>query len=189
MNIISREGEELIDVDAAKANSRVTTSVEDALWPAWISTAHHHIEDLTGLVLQKSVCEQVFDEKTVDLKAPVRGIVSVISYDDENAPTTLSEGVDYYFKKTSNFGLKISLETAPTNYVVIRYVAGFGTYSAGSGEVAINEGDLTAYPQVITALLLLTNHFYENRGTTTDFQKYDIPGGLERLIHPIKKYT
>lgn len=189
MNIISRDGDAIVETAAAKANSRVTSNSEDTLWPGWINTAQRHVERLTGLVFQQSTCEQEFDAKTVDLKAPVRGIVSVVSYDDEQNATTLVEGDDYYFKKTNCFGAQISLVTEPEHYVVVQYVAGFGEYTAGTGVEAVNEGTIDPYPEAVTAVLLLTNHFYENRGTTTDFQKHDLPGGLERIINPLIKYT
>jgi len=186
MNIISRTGDELVDKTLAKANSRDTLSAEDTLWDHWITTAHEVVEDESGLVLQLSTCEQVFHNDCIDLRAPVRGIVSVYTYDDDG---TATESTDYKVTKTSAFGLRVTLTTKPCNYAVIRYIAGFGEYTPSGSETAINSGTIAAHKTAIQAILLLTNHYYENRSIVSDFSKMTLPHGFDRLISRIEKHT
>lgn len=185
MNIISRDGSQIVTVSDAKNNSRVTIDAEDALFQIWLDAAHDAVEYNTNLILQQSTCEQVFYEKEINLHAPVRGLVSVKIYDDDNVETTTT---DYEYTKTSKYGLKLTLDAKPDNYAIVRYVAGFGAYTASGSEVAINEGTINAYNQAKTAILLITNHLYENRGIVSDFKKHAIEFSADLLMDNITKY-
>lgn len=185
MNVISRNGSQILTVDQVKANCRVTHSAEDPLFQDWLDIAHEYIEDNTNIVLNQSTCEQIFDTKEVNLHAPVRGIVSVTCYDSDNVGTVTT---DYTIKKTHKYGLTLTLDTIASNYSVIRFVSGFGAYSATGSEVAINEGTINVYSQAKIAIYLLVNHYYENRGVVTDFKKYVLPNGLERTLHDLTKH-
>lgn len=184
MNIITRSGDQIVTIAEAKTNSRVTTTSEDTNFQLWVDVAHEYVERYASTVIQQSTVEQVITCKTFELYAPVRGIVSVKSYDESQTETTLT---DYTLKKTHNYGVKITLTSTPSNYVVVRYVAGFGDFTATT-ETAINEGTINAYTQFKSAILLLTNHFYENRGIVTDFNKYTLPVGVHSLLDQRVKY-
>ena len=185
MNIISRDGSQIVSVSEAKANSRVTIDAEDSLFQSWVDIAHDTVEENTNLVLQQSTCEQVFDGKEINLHAPVRGIVSVKTYDSDNVETITT---DYTWKKTSKYGLCLTLNTAPTNYAVIRFVAGFGEYTATGSEIAINEGTINAYNQAKSSILLITNHLYENRGIVSDFKKHALEFSVNLMMDNITKH-
>lgn len=180
MNILSRTGDQIITLAEAKANSRVTYSAEDDLFQIWIDLASSKVEIETGLVFQQAICAQdVYGVEYVDLVAPVRGIVSVLDADGEE--------VDYTYYKTSGYGCRIEL-TTEREQVTIKYIAGFDEYTASTGETAINEGDIDPYPVAKSAVLFLTNHYYENRGVVTDFEKHELPIGFNNLVSLIKKY-
>lgn len=184
MNIITRSGSLIVSDSEIKANSRITTTTEDSLVTLWNSIAHEYCESYSGLILKQATVEQVFNTKELDLYAPVRGIVSVKCYDDDQTETTVT---DYDYRKTHNYGLALTLPSKPENYAVVRYVAGFGEFTATT-ETAINEGTITAYNQLKSAILLLTNHFYENRGIVTDFQKYTLPIGVHAILDQVVNY-
>lgn len=184
MNIISRDGSQIVSDVEVKANSRITTDAEDSLIQIWLDVAHDYAEKYAGLVLQQSIVETVTDLQEVEITAPVRGLISVKLYDADQVETTTT---DYTYEKLNSYGLSIKLDAKPENYAVIRYVAGFGAFTATT-ETAINEGTITAYPQLKQAILLLTNHFYENRGLISDFNKYVLPVGIERLLDQVVKY-
>lgn len=184
MNILSRSGDQIVTVDQAKANSRVTTTAEDSNFTIWVDVAHEYVEKYANHVIQQATVEQVFTGDEVELMAPVRGLVSVKTYDDDQVETTTT---DYKFEKLHSYGLKITLDTAAENYSVVRYIAGFGAFTATS-ETAINEGGITAPSQLKQAILLLTNHFYENRGLISDFNKYKLPMGIHALLNQVIKY-
>ena len=187
MNVLTRTGSKIVSLGEAKANSRVTSTAENPLFSLWLDIAHEKVEYATNLVLQLSTCEQVFKEKCVDLHAPVRGIVSVTTYDADNSATVLVLNTDYHYTKTSKFGLRVTLTTTPVNYAVIQYKAGFEDYTVGS-DTGINTADINAYSRAKYAILLLTNHFYENRGVVTDFEKYVLPHGLQDMLDSLLKY-
>lgn len=184
MNIISRDGDQIVTVAEAKANSRVTTTAEDANFAIWVDVAHEYVESNTNHVIQQSTVEDVFVGDEIELKTPVRGLVSVKTYDNYQVETTTT---DYTYKKLHSYGLKITLDTEPENYTVVRYVAGFGEFTATT-ETAINEGTITAKAQLKQAILLLVNHYYENRGVVSDFNKYPVPMAVNDLLDQVVKY-
>lgn len=184
MNIISRDGDLIVTRDEAKSNSRVTTTAEDSNFDLWIEIAHNYAETYANLIIQQATVEQVFDCQEIEINGPVRGIVSVKTYASDDTETTLT---DYTWKRLNSYGLSVKLSSKTVNYAVIRYIGGFGAFNASS-ETAINEGTITAYPQLKQAILLLTNHFYENRGQISDFNKYELPIGVHALLDQVVKY-
>ena len=185
MNIISRTGTQIVTLEEAKHNSRVTTTAEDSNFDLWLDIAHEHVEDFTNTVLEQSQCENITYSDEFNLNAPVRGLISVTTVDNDGVET---DTTDYTLTKTHDFGLKIKLDSCPENYAYVRYVAGFGDYSVSGAEVGINTGTIQAYSQLKSAILLLTNHFYENRGIVSDFSKYELPFSIKNLMYSKKKY-
>ena len=179
MNIVSRTGDQIVTLDQAKGNSRVTHSAEDALFQLWLDVAHEQVEKEAGLVLQQSICSHdSTGQAFIDLVAPVRGIVSLVDSDGND--------VDFTVTKTSSYGCIVKMDTPQD--VKVTFIAGFGDYTATGSETAVNEGDIQPYSIARNAVLVLVNHFYENRGVVTDFQKYVLPVGFDRLIGLITKY-
>lgn len=187
MNVLSRTGTQIVSIDEAKANSRVTSDIEDALFSIWLDVAHEKVEESTNLLLQLSTCEQTFEGDYIELNAPVRGIVSVTKYDNDNVATVATLNTDYRYTKSHKFGVRITLTSKASNYTVVKYVAGFGSYTVGS-DVGINTDDIQAYSIAKQSILLLTNHYYENRGVVSDFKKHVIPKNLQDHIDSIRKY-
>lgn len=184
MNVINRTGDLIVTRDEAKANSRVTIDAENDNFDMWIDVAHSYAEKYTNLVIQQGVVEQVFHCQEIELRAPVRGLISIKTYDSDGVETI---STDYKTTKLHSYGLRIKLASKPVNYAVVRYVAGFGEFIATT-ETAINEGDINPYKQLKQGILLLTNHFYENRGLISDFSKYTLPMGIDAVLNQVKKY-
>lgn len=184
MDIISRDGDQLVTVAEAKANSRITSDVENDLWTKWIKEAHSVGEHETNLVFQLSTCRQTFEGSHIDLHPPVRGIISVVTYDDSGVETQID---DYKVTRTSGFGLRVTLATKPCNGAAINYVAGFGPYVAQGFEVTINGDTIQPYPEAIDIILTLTNDSYQHRGSKTDFEKFRLPDGIDRVFNLITK--
>ena len=101
MNILSRIGDQIVTLDEAKANSRVTTSAEDSLFQHWIDVAHEQVEKETGLVLQQSICSQVVSGCSTELSAPVRGLIGA----DDLDGTIIEEKITHMAGATSSTGL------------------------------------------------------------------------------------
>ncbi len=184
MNILSRDGDQIVDLKQAKANSRVTKSAEDSNFELWLEMAHQYVENYTNCVLQQSTCQNEFYGTEINLNTPVRGIVSVKTFDDDGVETIVT---DYKLTKTHNYGVRITLDSCPENYGIIEYIAGFGEFTATT-ELPVNEGTIEPYAQHKNAILLLTNHFWENRGIVTDFNKYELPIGIHNIMNQVKKY-
>ncbi|KAA3639444.1 MAG: hypothetical protein DWP95_10385 [Proteobacteria bacterium] len=179
MNVIERLGDQIVTLAEAKANSRVTSTAEDTLFQHWIDVAHDDVEGDAGLVLQRAKCTQVDREcEYIDLSAPVRGIVSVKDGSGDD--------VDYEIVETSKYGARLTF--TKQSQVKVTYIAGFGEYIVTGAETAVNEGDIAPYPLAKAAVLVLTNHYYENRGVVTDFSTYPVPVGFDRIIQLITKY-
>jgi uncharacterized phiE125 gp8 family phage protein len=185
MKIISRAGSQLITADQAKANSRDTLSAEDLLWGRWVDLAHEVVERETGMVLQQAVVDDYFTDGVIVLRSPVRSIVSVKTYDDEGTEATTTD-----FKTTPRpgYGLRLELTTVPANYAVVRYVAGFGSYTVPGGETAVNESITEEVATLEQVLLAITDHFYNHRGIVTDFQKYATRNSFKFLTNGIANH-
>lgn len=182
MNIIRRLGVEIVTLDEAKANSRVTATSEDGLFQSWISLAHSYCETYTHQVLQLSEVISQSQRQKIQLNTPVREIISVVEVDENGERSAVT---DYKTTATPAYGVQISIAKKCRNYFEVKYIAGFGEHLSAN---AINPEDIAVYPQFKSAILLLVNHFYENRGVVSDFSKYEIPIGVKSLLNQVKKY-
>lgn len=184
-DIISRDGDQLINIAEAKANSRVVSTDEDTLWQLWVDVAHEVVERDTGRILQRSLVEDTITGQSIRLSAPVRSIVSVLAYDEDGNET---EVTGYKLTRRAHRSIEVELPMCNSNYVVIKYVAGFGDYTVPVDELAINGGDLAADVMFKQVLSALTNHFYENRGIVSDFQKYALSHNFKYLTDQLTNH-
>lgn len=162
-----------ITVDEAKANGRIDTTAEDALVENCIRSALAHAEKWAGAAFQSQIWELVLDEfpsSEIEIPyGPVLSITSVKYIDGDGAEQTTT---DYEIDLTpSDKAWVIPTEDWPTtmdtaNAVTVRFVAG------------------DAPPDdVRQAILLLTEHFYDNRAASSGEDVKAIPFGVFDLLN------
>lgn len=158
-----------VSLAEAKAQCRISSSVEDGLVAGYLLAARRHCENHTGRVFATQTWEMkvdggwptVFDRSTVVQRTrivlpnpPAQSVVSITYIDTSGALQTLASN-QYAFSKGDIFGfiepaygvswpaVRNQLET-----VTVRYVAGY----------------TTDFPDTIRqAILLLVSHFNEHR--------------------------
>ncbi len=163
-----------LTVEAAKSNGRIDIDAEDALVEGHIKAALAHAEKWTGATFQAQVWELVIDafpEAEIAIpKGRVTSITSVGYIDtDGHAQTT----ADYETDLTPHDRAWV-IPTGP-------WPATMATVNAVT--VRFTVGDVPP-DDVRQALLLLTEHYYENRAATSDQQMREIPIGVYGLLAP-----
>lgn len=138
----------------AKANGRIDHTEEDTLITSLIAAATAHAEKMTGLAFVSQTWELVLDEFpegeiTVDL-GPITSVTSIKYLDADGVEQTM-DAADYVVDTASLSGRISAPDGWPTaqetlNAVRVRFVTGAG-----------------APEDVKQAILLLTEHWYENR--------------------------
>jgi len=142
----------------AKANGRIDHDEEDTLITSLIAAATAHAEMLTGLAFVSQTWELVLDEFpdeeiTVDL-GPITSVTSIKYLDADGAEQTM-DAADYVVDTASRSGRISAPDGWPVaqetlNAVRVRFVTGSG-----------------APDDVKQAIILLTEHWYENRSAAT----------------------
>lgn len=92
-------------------------------------------------------------------------------------PAGLSVQTDYYAIGVSGNTLQLSATEGG---------AAIDITDAGTGTHFIGGADDSAWVAMRQAMLLLIEHWYRNRGESSDFQTYQIPMGVSALVGPHK---
>lgn len=158
-----------VSVALVKANGRIETDAEDELIEVYIRAALAYVERYCGYAFEPQTWEVVLDEfPDAEIEIPFGPIVSITSvkYDDadlgeveigaDNFEVDLSGG---WIVPVTDYSWPTALTTI--NAVRIRFVAGVGTPD-----------------DVKIAILLLAEHYYENRAATGE-KVEAIPFGVE----------
>jgi uncharacterized phiE125 gp8 family phage protein len=177
-----------ISLERAKKALAITSAHRDEEITDKLAAAQWHVEDYTGLILNRRTVTEVLDY------FEPRGVISltkawpVISVDEiaflgvEEEPLTL-EGARYrlaarparIFAPTNGWP-----ETADPAEIVIKVTAGYDEALAPDHAEAIP-------PPLITAMLLLTGHWLENRETVVvGTIASDLPHGWMGLCRPYR---
>lgn len=163
-----------ISVAEAKANGRIDNMEEDALIEGYIRAALAYAEKWCGLAFEAQTWEEVLDAfptKEIELTwGPVASVTSV-KYTDADGVEQTVDSADYVLDSVSRdaWVIPVSGFSWPTtmevvNAVRVRFVAGAGTPA-----------------DVRQAIMLLTEHFYENRAAAGEAM-HSIPLGVEALL-------
>ncbi len=192
--VITEPDEEPISLDAALTHLRAddpeddSDSLETTDLMGKLIAAREYCEDFLGLSLSVRTLEIALDEFPSSTSAaglaidlPMGPVVAVLSVgwgdesDDEMAAPDFI--VDRYRSPNRVVPVAASWPTVTkaTNAVKIRYIAGYGDSSDSAGPLP---------KKIRLAILLAFEHFYRNRGATTEQALKTMPLGVESLLRP-----
>ena len=180
-----------VSLAQTKAHLKVDHSDEDDLIEALIDTAVAHFEGYDGVLGQCLLTQTVtvsYDRFGGDakLRIPVSPLQSVVVsyYDTDNVQQTYAaanyalhtDSIGPYITRVSGIG------AYPAAYerddaVTITCTAGYGDTVA----------DIPA--PIISALLLLIGHLYENREQVTTGQLSNLPMGIDTLLFQYRRHS
>jgi len=161
-----------ISVAEARANGRIDADTDDSLVEIHIRAATAHAERLCGCAFSPQVWELVLDSfpsKEISLiMGPVSEVVSIKAIDLAGAEQTV-DAADYVVDTASRVGWVVPVASWPAtmetiNAVVVRFITG------------------TIEPDAKQAILLLTEHYYENRADGSEASVTSIPFGVRELL-------
>jgi uncharacterized phiE125 gp8 family phage protein len=174
---------EPVSTSDAKAHLRITHATEDTLVARLVKAAREHVEDRTGRALVTQTWKmwlRAFPRSgAIELpRPPLVSVTSITYLDADGASQTLSS--DAYAVYPEGFKGRVKLKAGESwpataedeKAVEITFEAGYG--------------DAAAVPAAVTsAMLLLVEHLYHNRGETGDGPITVNPVASERLLGPL----
>ncbi len=172
---------EPITTAQAKAHLRVDITDDDTYIDTLVAAARAHVENWIGKRLVTQTWDMTRDDFPVGSReimlpyGPVQSIASITYINTGGQSTVLSPSI--YVLDVASFMARVypdyTLIWPVTRYqrnaVVIRYVTGYGAYTA----VPAN---------IIHAMLLLVGHWYENRELVVDSRVNVIPQTVDALL-------
>lgn len=173
-----------VTLEQAKDHLNITDNLDDALLDFMIDGAITTVENILSKTLIDSAGVQKFSCFADEMPLYTRNVKSVdsITYlDDLDAQQTLSVSV-YEYDELKNAIILSYMQSWPTlsekvNSVTINYTAGYGATAS-------------AIPSpIISAVLLLIGHLYENREATAPIAIHDVPMSVKFLLTPYRDYS
>lgn len=178
----------LVTVDMAKTYCRVYHSNEDILFGMWTAAAQRLIEMEAGTALTAQQWEARYPSWPTDGQVrlglgPVQSVDLVQYYapaplPSEGTLTTLTEGVDYQtwldyrppfiVPFPGKYWPVVQFGKVPA--VVVQFTAGYESGASFAPEF------------VTTAIYMLINYWYTNRGDEDAPEKLGMPAGIRRII-------
>ena len=169
----------VVALTVAKSHIRVEHTDDDALITSLITAAQEMVQKYTGTFLQRTGLTFYSDYfiDFMDLHAgPLLTITSVQYKDTRDATITVSSS-DYQLDG-KGYPARLRLTTIPTdvkdelNAINIQTLSGYDTNDR---------------PQaLVSAMLLIIGHLYENRQDVTRFKQYEIPLASKYLMEPFR---
>lgn len=174
-----------VTVAEAKAQCRVDSSDEDALFTALIDAAVSYLDGWTGILGRALITQtwrQDFDRFGRCLRLPIFPVASITSvkYDDEN-DVEQTVGSSNYEILTDDLG----------SFVHFADGYGFPSISAARPAVRVTyvAGEATVPPAIKHAILMLVAHWYRNRETViVGSAAAEIPVGVTALLAPFRRF-
>lgn len=169
----------VVSLATAKAHLRVDHSDEDDLISALISTAVVTVEKMTGQLLGETAATLYADAwmSQAFTFGPVKSISAVQYRNEQNVLTDLPAA--NYWTDLDSTPQRITFQAPPAIYsdrhqgVVVTAVVGHGAAPA----------------PLVTAILLLVGHYYENRQTVVQGSPvYTVPMAVETLCNPFRLF-
>jgi uncharacterized phiE125 gp8 family phage protein len=158
----------------AKAHCRLDDTAEDSLVNGYISAATDAIGEMSGRVMGEETWAASYAAISGDLvlpKSPIRAVSSITYFDTENVQRS-AEITDFYL-------------FLGEDYATLRPKPGKNWPSTSIREDAITitftAGYTVAPPALVSAILLMIGHLYENRAATGD-DVAEIPLGVDALV-------
>lgn len=167
----------------AKAHLRVLHTTEDTLIEAYLKAAITHVESKCGVALitrTLRMLRDAFPERGRAIKLPNVPVtaVTLVEYADADGVTQTLAGSAYELA-----GGTVSAELSPVadawpvtqkgrRQVAITYTAGYGATAAD------------VPPDIKSAILLLTEHWYQHRSAVSESGLIETPAGVAALLGP-----
>lgn len=157
---------EPVSIQDARLHCRIDDNADNSYVSALITAARIMAEQYTRRVFITQSWVMYMDawpcERFIEIpKAPLQGISSIVTYDDDDVSTTFASS--NYYRDTISTPGRVVLRSGASwpdvervaNGIVINFVAGYAASPAG-------------IPQDIRqAILMIVAHLYENRGDVT----------------------
>jgi uncharacterized phiE125 gp8 family phage protein len=142
-NIIVDAIKEPVTVAEAKLHTRDDYSESDALYAIWIAAARDYVEAHAGITVHEKTLEITLDhwpmgdQIILPRATPLISVTSMIYYDTDGTPTTMTPTTEYLVDIDSKPGRIVlpystswpSTTLRPANGIRIRYKAGIATAS------------------------------------------------------------
>lgn len=185
-NVIVEPVREPITLQQAKDHLNLTHDLDDALIEMIITSARQRVEQEISKSLLTQTVELSLDDFSDEIclyYAPVQSVTSIAYYDSDNVQQTLAANMyDVDLKSMVGRVTRAYNATYPSVYyrpnaVTITYVAGYGD----------NAQDVPS--PILSAVLLLVGHLYENRDQVSPMNMYDLPMGVSYLLSPYQSIT
>ena len=159
-----------VSLDEAKENGRISHDAEDALISALIASATAAVEQITGRAFCTQYWQATMDAWEDEIVIPMGpASVTLISYLDADGAEQTVADTEYTVDS-----LGADCRIAPVG----AWPTAQETYNAITIEFAV--GASVAPPQIKQAILLLVQHWFENRGAVADAQ--EMPLGVQWLV-------
>ena len=170
---------DVVSLSSAKDHLRVSTSEDDALITALITAAQDLVQKYTGTFLQRTSGPFYSDYfiDFMDLHAGPLLTVSSVKYTNTSDASITVSSNDYQVDG-KGYPARLRMTTIPTDVKDV----------LNAVEVATVSGyDTDDRPQaLVSAMLLIIGHLYENRQDVTRFKQFEIPMASKYLMEPYR---
>lgn len=184
LTLVTKPATEPLSVPEAKDHCRITVDHEDGILDGLIQAAREHVERMTGRQLITATWKLVLDQFPCGpLEIPVAPLLTVVSVKYRDVADVLQtwSSAEYIVDapagphaNTGRIYPKFDKAYPPALWrpdaVEVEFTAGYGTTPE-------------SVPQKMRqAMLLLMEHWYANRGATTEIEMKSVPLAVDALL-------
>tara|TARA_B110000914_G_C15497186_1_gene463891 strand:+ start:491 stop:1054 length:564 start_codon:yes stop_codon:yes gene_type:complete len=169
----------VVSLTVAKSHLRVEHTDDDALITSLITAAQEMVQKYTGTFLQRTAVNFYSDTfmDYMDLHAGPSVTLTAVQYKNTSDVTITVPTTGYQIDGKS-YPARLRMTSAPK---LIKDELNAVTIQSQSGYETANR------PQaLISAMLLIIGHLYENRQDVTRFKQYEIPMASQFLMEPYR---
>lgn len=166
-----------VSISEVKANTNIDFDDDDVLVHGLIEAATRAVGEMSGRVLMTETWSASFASgqrgKLCLPKSPVQSITSITYYDSDDVQQTANVNDFYLFRDDDVAYLCPKSGSEWPNANTDRWDAITVTFVAG----------YTAVPTSLKhAVLMMVDHYYENRGATSERKVSEVPLGVDHLV-------
>jgi len=174
---------DVVSLATAKAHLRVEHTTDDALVTTYIGVAYNAVEAYTNTHLAETNVSDFFDHLHEYTNIHVGPRVSInttratdgVSYIDDNGVRQYLAATDYEFDGSS-YPARLRILNEPTDVK--------DTLNAWRVDTTSGYNNTTRPDALVSAMLLIVGHLYENRQDVTPFRVYETPLASRYLMNP-----
>lgn len=173
---------DVVSLATAKAHLRVEHTTDDTLIETYIGVAYDHVQAYTNTHLAETEVSHYFDHLHEYTNIHVGPRVSInkdsgkgVSYVNADGVKTFIDSADYEFDGTS-YPARLRVTNLPTDVK--------DTVNAWRVDTKSGYNDPSRPDALVSAMLLVIGHLYENRQDVTPFRVYETPLASRYLMNP-----